>query len=80
MPGQAGLLVTDVVKQMPADRAGVLDGDVIVAMDGQPIFDAASFASYWQSHGLGSELILTVLRKGVERSIAVPVQSYSTSK
>jgi S1-C subfamily serine protease len=80
MPGQPGLLVVDVVKQMPAERAGVLEGDVIVAMDGQPIFDAASFASYWQSHGLGSQLILTVLRKGVERSITVPVQSYSTSK
>jgi S1-C subfamily serine protease len=80
MPGQAGLLVAEVVKQMPAAQAGVLAGDVIVAMDGQPIFDAASFASYWQSHGLGSQLVLTVLRKGVERSISVPVHSYSTAK
>jgi serine protease Do len=80
MPGQAGLLVVDVVKQTPADRAGVLEGDVIVAMDGRPMFDAASFASYWQSHGLGSHLILTVLRKGLERTIVVPVHPESTSK
>jgi S1-C subfamily serine protease len=80
MPGQTGLLVVDVIAQMPAKRAGVLEGDVIVAMDGQPIFDAASFATYWQSHGLGSHLILTVLRKGVERSISIPVQIYSTSQ
>jgi len=80
MPGQTGLLVVDVIAQMPAARAGVLDGDVIVAMDGQPIFDASSFASYWQSHGLGSKLILSILRKGEARSIAVQFRPDSTSK
>jgi serine protease Do len=73
LPGQTGLLVIGVFDQTPAARAGVLEGDVIVAMDGQPIFDAASFASYWQSHGLGAQLVLTVLRKGMERSITIQV-------
>jgi serine protease Do len=74
MPGQTGLLVIGVVPQTPAAAAGVLEGDVITAMDGQPIFDIDSFASYWQSHGLGSRLVLTVLRKGKERSIPVKLQ------
>jgi serine protease Do len=73
MPGQTGLLVIDVVKETPAERAGVLAGDVVVAMDDQPIFDVGSFASYWQTHGLGSQLVLKVLRKGAERTITVPV-------
>ena len=71
MPGQTGLLVTGVFPQTPAAAAGVLEGDVITAMDGQPIFDVDSFASYWQSHGLGPRLVLTVLRKGTKRSISV---------
>ena len=74
MPGQTGLLVTGVVPQTPASAAGVLEGDVIIAMDGQPIFDVNSFASYWQSHGLSSRLVLTVLRKGTKRSINVKLQ------
>jgi len=74
MPGQIGLLVTGVLPRTPAAAAGVLEGDVITAMDGQPIFDVASFASYWQSHSLGSRLVLTVLRKGKERSINVRLQ------
>jgi S1-C subfamily serine protease len=74
MPGQTGLLVVDVVKETPAERAGVLAGDVVVAMDGQPIFDAASFATYWQTHGLGERLVLSVLRKGAERTITVEVR------
>ncbi|MDR0311915.1 MAG: PDZ domain-containing protein [Acidobacteriota bacterium] len=71
MPGQKGLLVIGVLPQTPASAAGVLEGDVITAMDGWPIFDIDSFASYWQSHSLGSRLVLTVLRKGKERSISV---------
>ena len=71
MPGQTGLLVTGVLPQTPAAAAGVLEGDVIIAMDGHPIFDINSFASYWQSYGLGSRLVLTVLRKGIQRSISV---------
>jgi len=74
MPGQTGLLVTGVVPQSPAAAAGVLEGDVITAMDGQPVFDVNSFASYWQSHGLGPRLVLTVLRKGTERSINIQLQ------
>ncbi len=74
MPGQTGLLVVDVVKETPAERAGVLAGDVVVAMDGQPIFDAASFASYWQTHGLGERLVLSVLRKGAGRTIEIQVR------
>jgi serine protease Do len=74
MPGQTGLLVTGVVPHTPAAAAGVLKGDVITEMDGQPIFDMDSFASYWQSHGLGPRLVLTVLRKGTKRSIAVKLQ------
>ena len=74
MPGQTGLLITGVVPLTPAAVAGVLEGDVIIAMDGHPIFDVNSFASYWQSHGLGSHLVLTVLRKGTKRSITVRLQ------
>ena len=74
IPGQTGLLVIDVLPQTPAAAAGVLEGDVITEMDGQPIFDVKSFVSYWQSHGLSSRLVLTVLRKGEKRSIAVKLQ------
>jgi len=73
MPGQTGLLVIGVVPQTPAAAAGVLEGDVITEMDGRPVFDEDSFAS-WQSHGLGSRLVLTVFRKGTKRSITVNLQ------
>jgi S1-C subfamily serine protease len=73
MPGQTGLLVTNVAKSMPADQAGVLVGDVITAMDGEPVVDVLSVASYLQTHGWSDQLVLTVLRKGVGLTITVQV-------
>jgi serine protease Do len=73
MPGQTGLLVIGVDKQLPADLAGVLVGDVIVSIDGQPIVDAPGFASYLQTHIWGPQSVLKVLRKGIERTIAVQI-------
>ncbi|HSW38689.1 MAG TPA: PDZ domain-containing protein, partial [Acidobacteriota bacterium] len=74
MPGATGLFVVNVVSQTPADIAGVLPGDVIIAMDGQPILDAASFTSYWQTHSLGDRLVLKILRKGKEYTITIPLR------
>lgn len=71
MPGQNGLLVVDVSKGFPADRAGAMVGDVIVSMDGRPITDLPGFVSHLQQLRFGSLLSLKVLRKGQELNLTV---------
>jgi S1-C subfamily serine protease len=39
------VLVVKVVEDMPADRAGLRDGDVILAIGGETIGDPPSFAA-----------------------------------
>ncbi len=73
MPGQTGLFVTDVAENLPADRAGVLVGDVIVSIDGKPIVDAPGFASHMQTRNWDVQPVLKILRKGVERTIVVQI-------
>jgi serine protease Do len=73
VPGQTGLLVVDVAREMPAEQAGILAGDVIVSIDGQPIMDAPSFASFLMTHVWGPQSILKVLRKGIECTIVVQI-------
>jgi serine protease Do len=68
---EGGLLVIGVKEKSPADLAGVLAGDIIVAMDGKPIKDALSFSSYLQTLSWGASLNLKLLRKGSEQTIIV---------
>ncbi len=71
IPGQTGLLVLKVDQRAAGNQAGVLVGDVIVAVDGERIFDPRVFASHIQSRGWGGRLMLKLLRKGAERTAII---------
>jgi serine protease Do len=70
LPEADGLLIRDVVEDSPAARAGVAQGDLIVAAAGQPVrapddlFDALRAAT-------GGTIELTVIRGTDERTIQV---------
>jgi serine protease Do len=71
LPGQTGLLVIDVAQKMPADQAGVMPGDVITSIDGQPIIDAPGFATFLLTHPWGAQSVMKMIRKGSERTVVV---------
>jgi S1-C subfamily serine protease len=74
MPVQKGLLIANVNKQTAFDLAGVAAGDVILGIDGAPIGDPQSFFDHIKARGWGSNLVLRLLRKGVEmtRTVRLP--------
>jgi S1-C subfamily serine protease len=69
---QQGAVVMDVVPGGPAGNAGLTGGDVIVAIDGQPVqsFDEA-VAYLARNTGVGQTIRLTVLRNGQNQTISV---------
>jgi len=71
-PVQRGVLVIGVQQKSPAALSGVLLGDVIESIDGQPITDALSFTTFMQTHNWGPRVFLQVNRKGV--NLTIPVQ------
>ncbi len=75
MPGRTGLLVLGVAENLPAERAGVRVGDIIVSIDGQPIIDPVGFTSFLQTHSWGPQSVLNVLRKGTEHTISVQLRN-----
>ena len=62
LPRPTGALVADVWPGGPADRAGVRQGDVVTAVDGQPIVEAASLNYAVGNRRPGDTLRLTVRR------------------
>jgi serine protease Do len=75
MPGQTGLLVSNVEPNMPAALKGIHVGDVIVSIDGQRFLDPQAFSAYVQSRPWGSTIAVKLLRKGAERSASIQLQS-----
>ena len=62
IPEVEGVLVVRVLPNTPAEAAGLRLGDVITAIDGQPITDAGQLQSVVDSSGLNKSLQFTVKR------------------
>ena len=66
-----GALVTDVVEGGPAAQAGLKRGDVITAIDGQPIEDGQAVGFRLGARPLGGAAALGVLRAGKPATISL---------
>src|SRR5262245_54749554 len=63
-PREAGLLVVEVVSGGPAERGGVLLGDILVALDGQPVETAEDLQALLLGERVGRPVPVQVLRGG----------------
>ena len=71
----AAVLVRDVSEDMPAQRAGLASGDLIIAVDGSPIGSFATFAEVVRTSG-GRTLEITYARNGETRRVDIaPIES-----
>src|SRR5687767_2846119 len=64
-----GVLVNSVLPGGPAERAGIRPGDVITALNGQPVDDPNSFRNRVASTPPGTEVKLSVVRDGQPRDM-----------
>jgi len=67
------LLVNGVVAGSPADTAGVLVGDVILAFEGQPVEEPESLITLLRGDRVGKLVRLTVLRGGSVQDVSITV-------
>ena len=62
-----GLLVSDVNSSLSAGKAGVLHGDVLIAIDGETIVAWKQVIAILRKHSASDEVVLTVQRKSKGR-------------
>ncbi|MGH9176148.1 MAG: S1C family serine protease, partial [Vicinamibacterales bacterium] len=68
-----GLLVNTIVDQSPADAAGFLVGDIIVAFDGQAVQEPEALVTLLRGDRVGKAVPLTILRGAELRDVAVTI-------
>ena len=67
-PKSGGAEAVSVPKKGPADLAGMEPGDVIVAIDGQPVSEVSDVFDALSTHAAGDEIEIEVSRGGSRRS------------
>jgi serine protease Do len=73
IPKNQGELIRSVTPGGPAARAGVQQGDVIVAVNGQPVTPDQTLAYLVAQQPVGSHVPMTVIRNGQRMNVTITV-------
>ena len=66
-----GVVITELHPLSPLAAAGLMAGDVILALDGEPVNSPPEMIFRMAARGIGAEARLTVLRNGTEEEVTV---------
>ncbi|RPJ10891.1 MAG: Do family serine endopeptidase, partial [Deltaproteobacteria bacterium] len=75
-----GALVTDVVQQSPAERAGVKTGDIIVNFAGRRIKEAGDLSRFVAETQINRDVAIKLFRAGQEVNLDVHLEEFSEEK
>ncbi len=73
-PNTSGVVITRMLPASPAAQSGVALGDIIVAVNSQPIANTAQLVRTVADLAIGSTATIEVLRDGQRRTFRVPVE------
>jgi len=75
LPRPQGALVAQIMREGPAQRAGLRTGDVIVGLDGQEIADAEAFVFRFATKPVGGTAQVEVLRQNRRQTVALRLET-----
>ena len=70
---KSGAIIAGVMKNGPADKAGIRPGDILVAVEGKPVADTTEMLNLIAQLQPGKAAKMTVLRKSQETTLEVNV-------
>jgi len=77
LPAERGVLVTRVVNGSPAENSGIVDGDIILRMDGATLNSVEDLVEEIHQRKVGQKIRVTVLRRGREQVFDVTLSRMS---
>jgi glutaredoxin 3 len=69
--GRPGVYIGGIRTGSPAERAGLQTGDIITAIDGQPLRSAADLERWLAEHGGVDQVTLTVARSNEHKTVVL---------
>ena len=66
-----GLIIDQVFPRSPAEKAGLLPGDQLIAVEGIEIKEVKEIHHALSEKGWGNDITFTILREGKQKEIAV---------
>jgi serine protease DegS len=69
-----GVVIVELLRGSPADRAGIEPGDVVIAVDGRTVETASQLRNELAGAQVGTDLHLTVRREGRRIQIHIPIE------
>jgi len=76
LPELKGVLISEVIPNTPASKAGLKNGDVIIEFDGKKVLDVQSFRIQVAAIPVGKSVGLKIIRDGKEKQISVKISEH----
>jgi serine protease DegQ len=73
LPEIRGALITEVFRGTPADKAGIRLGDILVAVEGEPVTDSASMLNLVAGLNPGRQATIKLVRSHQETDVKVTI-------
>jgi len=70
----SGVMISNIDQGGPAARAGLMTGDIVIGLDGQPVTGADDFIRLLTADKIGREVTLDVLRRTERRSFTLTAE------
>lgn len=75
-----GVLIIDVIKNSPAQKAGFIRGDIVLEFGGKTVIDGGSFRNMVSQTKIGSTVYVKIWRKGKEMTLRTDIEEVSSEK
>lgn len=69
----AGIIVVKVYSDSPAEKSGIKEGDLVLALDNQPVKASRDLVRMVSSYEVGAQLPMKILRDGKEMTLKVKI-------
>ena len=80
LPGEGGVVVTDIEDGTPASRAGLEVKDVIIQFDGKKVIGGDQFRKVVADTPVGKEIEIKVIREGKEKVLKAKIEEFPSER